>query len=83
MKNKVVGTLSSRPHLLYMFSANVAGSDSLKTEYAKDEDFGNLWNDISTKGCTFSNEYLLCDGFLFYKSCLCVPHDSFQEFLTT
>jgi hypothetical protein len=46
-ENKVVDALSRRPHLLHMFSANVAGFDSLKTEYANDEDFGNVWSDIS------------------------------------
>jgi len=77
----VVDALNRRPHLLHMFSANVASFDSLKTQYANDEDFGNVWNDISTHGRTSGNEYLLCDGFLFYKSCLCVPHGSFREFL--
>jgi hypothetical protein len=76
-KNKVVDALSRRPHLLHMFSANVVGFDSLKTQYANDEDFDNVWNDISTHGSTSGNEYLLCDGFLFYKSCLCVPDGSF------
>jgi hypothetical protein len=33
-----------------MFSANVIGFDNLKIGYANDEDFGNVWKDISTQG---------------------------------
>jgi hypothetical protein len=65
-----------------MFSANVKSFDNLKTGYANDEDFGNVRNDISTQG-TSCNEYLLRDGFLFYKSHLCVPRGFFREFLIT
>jgi hypothetical protein len=46
-ENKVADALSRRPHLLHMFSANVAGFYSLKTKYANDKDFGNVWSDIS------------------------------------
>ena len=81
IRYKVVNALNRRPHLLHMFSANVAGFDSIKTQYANNEDFGNVWNGITTHGHTSGNEDLLCDGFLFYKSCLCIQRNSFQEFL--
>ena len=82
-ENKVPDTLSKRPHLLHVFLANVAGFDNLKTEYANDEDFSNIWSDLSTHQHTSSNDYMLHDGFLFYKSRLCVPCGFFQEFLIT
>ena len=82
-KNKVVDSLSRKPHLLHVFSANVAGFDNLKIEYANDEDFSNIWSDLSTHQCTSSNDYMLHDGFLFYKSRLCIPRGSFGEFLIT
>ena len=82
-ENKVADTLSRRPHLLHVFSTNVAGFDNLKIEYANDEDFGNIWSDLSTHQYTSSNDYMLHDGFLFYKSRLCVSCGSFQEFLIT
>jgi hypothetical protein len=48
-ENMVVAALNRRPHLLPMFSANVAaGFESMKTEYSNDEDFGNVWNEIFT-----------------------------------
>ena len=47
-ENKVADTLSRRPHLLHVFSASVTGFDNLKTGYANDEDFSNIWSDLST-----------------------------------
>ena len=82
-ENKVADALSRRPHLLHVFSTNVVGFDNIKTEYANDEDFNNIWSDLSTHQYTSSNDYMLHDGFLFYKSRLCVPHGSFWEFLIT
>jgi len=82
-ENKVVDALSRRPHLLHMFSANVAGFECLKKEYANDEDFGIVWNEISTHDHASVKEYVLRDGFLFYNSHLCVPCGSFREFLIT
>jgi hypothetical protein len=82
-ENKVADALSRRPHLLHMFSANVAGFDSIKTEYTSDEDFGSVWNNISNQGNSAEKEYVLRDGFLFYKSRLCIPRGSFREFLIT
>ena len=64
-KNKVANTLSRRPHLLHVFSANVTGFDNLKIEYANDEDFSNIWSDLSTHQRTSSNDYMLDGGFLF------------------
>ena len=82
-ENKVANALSRRPHLLHVFSTNVAGFENLKIEYANDEDFGKIWSDLSTYQHTSSNDYLLRNGFLFYKSRLCVPRGSFREFLIT
>jgi hypothetical protein len=81
MENKVVDALSRRPHLLYMFSAHVAGFDNIKTEYTNDEDFGSVWNNISNQGHTAEKEYVSRKGFLFYKSRLYVLRGSFHEFL--
>jgi len=82
-ENKVADALSRIPHLLHMFSANVAGFDSMKTEYTNDEDFGSVWNNISKQGHIAEKEYVSRDGFLFFKSQLCVPRGSFREFLIT
>jgi hypothetical protein len=41
-----------------MFLANVAGFDSMKTEYTNDEDFGSVWNNISKQGHTAKKEYI-------------------------
>jgi hypothetical protein len=82
-ENKVADALSRRPHLLHMFSANIAGFDSMKTEYTSDEDFGSVWNNISNQGNSAEKEYVLRDGFLFYKSRLCIPRGSFREFFIT
>jgi hypothetical protein len=76
-ENKAADALSRIPHLLHMFSANVAGFESLKTEYANDEGFGTVWNEISTHEHASVKEYVLRDGFLFYNSRLCVPRGSF------
>ncbi|RVW99465.1 Transposon Ty3-G Gag-Pol polyprotein [Vitis vinifera] len=35
--------------------------DNLKTEYANDEDFNNIWSDLSTHQRTSSNDYMLHD----------------------
>jgi len=42
-----------------------------------------MYGMISPLRGTSCNEYLLRDGFLFYKSRLCVLRGSFQEFLIT
>jgi len=82
-KSKVADALSRRPHLLQISSASVVDFESLKIDYAHDEDFGNIWNDICTHGRTSGNEYLLRDGFLFYKSRLCIMCGSFRQFIIT
>ena len=79
----MANALSRRLHLLHVFSTNVTGFDNLKIEYANDEDFSNIWSDLSTHQRTSSNDYMLHDGFLFYKSRLCVSRGFFREFLIT
>ena len=83
VENNMANALSRRLHLLHVFSTNVTGFDNLKTEYANDEDFNNIWSDLSTHQRTSSNDYMLHDGFLFYKSRLCVSRGFFREFLIT
>jgi hypothetical protein len=67
-ENKVADTLSRRPHLLHMFSANVAGFDSMKTEYTSDEDFGSVWNNISNQGNSAEKEYVCFREFFYYRA---------------
>ena len=42
-----------------------------------------MWSDLSIHQRTSSNDYMLHDGFFFYKSRLCVLRGSFREFLIT
>ena len=73
--------LSRRPHLLHMLSTNVTGFESIKAEYANDEDFGNIYNSLSNQEQATVKDYILREEFLFYKSRLCIPRGSFREFL--
>ena len=77
----MVDALSRRPHLLHITSVTVTEFDSMKNEYSDDEDFGKLWNELSSPDAQHQEDYMLRDGFLFFKSRLCIPRGSFREFL--
>ena len=79
----MVDALSRRPHLLHISSVIVNEFKHLTKEYPSDEDFGKLWGDLSTPGGQTQGDYLLREGFLFFRSCLCIPRGSFREFLTS
>ena len=64
-----------------MLSANVTGFESIKAEYANDEDFGNIYNSLANQEQAAVKDYIIREEFLFYKSRLCIPRGSFREFL--
>ena len=70
-ENKVADALSRRPHLLHITSVMVTEFDSMKNEYSDDEDFSRLWNELSSQNTQHQGDYMLRDGFLFFKSHLC------------
>ena len=55
----------------------------MKVDYVNDEDSSSICRNISNHGHIAEKEYALREGFLFYKSRLCVPRGSLREFLIT
>ncbi|XP_042972965.1 uncharacterized protein LOC122304765 [Carya illinoinensis] len=55
--------------------------DKFKLQYAKDEDFGNTWNNLTEGEEATLDNYSIKDGYLFFGTRLCIPQGSFQEFI--
>ena len=76
-QNKVVDALSRRPHLLHISTVIVNEFEHLTKEYTNDEDFSKIWNELSNPGKHTQGDYMLHEGFLFFRSRLCIPRGSF------
>ncbi|KAF9660866.1 hypothetical protein SADUNF_Sadunf19G0008300 [Salix dunnii] len=47
-QNKVADALRRRPHLLHISTVTVNGFEHITKEYSNDEDFGKIWNELSS-----------------------------------
>ncbi|PKU69610.1 RNA-directed DNA polymerase [Dendrobium catenatum] len=73
--NQVADALSRRHVLLQVLQSKVIGFENIKEMYATDVDFQGVW-----KLCQDSShlQYHIKDGFLFFRTCLCIPRGSIR-----
>ncbi|PKU77967.1 hypothetical protein MA16_Dca011587 [Dendrobium catenatum] len=79
VENTVADALSRRAVLLTTLQAELVGLEHLKELYAKDEDFGAIWEKCqATLQC---DDYSIRHGFLFKHDLLCIPISSWRQHL--
>jgi len=71
-------TLSRRYLLLFQLDTCILGFEHLKSLYATDEDFGELYSDCQRHP---KSDFLLQDGYLFKGTRLCIPRGGTRELL--
>ena len=77
VQNKVADALSWRATLLLTLSQEIIGFEQLKGEYEHDEDFAEIWSQVS-KNLPVSDFYL-SNGYLMHGNQLCIPRTSLRE----
>lgn len=80
---KVADALSHRHSMLAALSVSVPGFATFADLYPDDPFFGKVWSDLQLG---LRSDFVLHDGFIFYRSRLCIPECSLhlkliQEFL--
>ena len=77
--NKAIDALSRRATLLLTLQIEITGFESLKDQYADDEDFSHLWAQCLQLDNT--GNFHIQQGFLFKENQLCIPKTSLREFI--
>ena len=75
--NRVADALSRRATLLTTLSSQIVAFDSLKDNYATDEDFSTFWH--KSINHEDNEDFVIADGFLFKDHMLCLPKTSIRE----
>ena len=81
-ENVIADALSRRVHLLNLVKVQVTGFESLPDSYSDCPDFGCVLLALSDGPSRDHKDFLLVDGFLFFRSRLCIPRTSLRDFLT-
>ena len=74
--NRVADALSRRATLLTTLSSQIVAFDTLKDNYATDEDFSTLWH--KSINHDDNGDFVIADGFLFKDHRLCLPKTSIR-----
>ena len=81
-KNVMADALSRRVHLLNLVKVQVKGFESLPDSYRDCLDFSCVLRALSNGPSRDHKDFLVVDGFLFFRSRLCIPRTSLRDVLT-
>lgn len=77
--NQVANALSKQSELLMTLQNELQGVDILKDQYTTDRNFQQVLDKCMNK--ELASAYNIQEGFLFYRTQLCIPHGSLRDHL--
>ncbi|XP_078431099.1 uncharacterized protein LOC144702944 [Wolffia australiana] len=80
--NVVADTLSRRAHVLNIMKVTVLGFETVREGYDSCPDFSPIIAEVRRGPSPDYKDYVLTNGYMFYKNRLCVPRTSLRDFLT-
>ncbi|XP_078437647.1 uncharacterized protein LOC144708269 [Wolffia australiana] len=80
--NVVADALSRRAHVLNVMNVIVLGFETVRDGYDSCLDFSRIIAEVRRAPSQDYRDFVLTDGYQFYKNRLCVPRTSLRDFLT-